>query len=114
MPLGVGDALGSAADINTHTHTHTHTHTDSSQAHILGTLLWHVHCFLWGSLSHEEAAFTLGTIRRCGVLQSPVTCPPWQVASLAAETAVLSGKVPMVTFVHLVGTRPGAVLSRAD
>lgn len=33
---------------------------------------------------------------------------------LAAKTAVFSGRVPMVTFVHLLGTRPGTVLSRAD
>lgn len=36
-----------------------------SQAPILGTPPWCVHCFLWGSLSPEENAFPLGTICKC-------------------------------------------------
>lgn len=100
----MGDAPGSAADVSS-------THAEAGRR---GTPLWCGRCFLWGSLSREETVFTRGTIRRCRALLSLVPCPPWQLTSSAAETAVLSGRVPVVTFVHLLGTRPGALLSRAD
>lgn len=44
----------------------------------------------------------------------PSDLSSWQLTSLAAEAAVPSGRVPMVTFSYLLGTEPRAVLSGAN
>lgn len=70
--------------------------------------------FLWSSLSPEDNTCTPGISHRSLGLQSPVTCPPWQLTSLAASAAVLSGRVPMVMFSYLWETKPRTLLSGAN